>query len=447
MSRSVEPRRRFLRGLLAGGAGALAGCDTSLTGLVNDAPQRHPAPDPATLERRTDRYFVFYYMMGGWDITLATDPKPPGPKMHLAHQPDEVFSAGGQRFGPAMTALRPWLDRTGIIRGIKVDALNHPQARWQMVTGALRLPGEPVAASVQTILADTFGAPYALPNIASDGMRPAVFQGDRAPVVKPLRIASVDQLRALTDIEGATGAYADVVRNALVRRDALLAAKHRDSRLTDDFVTYGDLARAIGASDLATRELISGGYPIRTTDLVQRDSRWGRQAQLAVDLIRQDVAPVVSVGSGEFDSHNDNDYADHRNMVTRGFETVAAICDGLQNTPLADGGTLLDRTTIVVTSEFSREPWINELGGKHHWPTNSMVLIGNGVKPGTGGPTVFGATDDGLYPVMIDVETGATTGRGTDYLTTGNALATVLAIAGVDEAGLFDADPIMSVVA
>src|SRR5690606_5875878 len=112
---------------------------------------------------------------------------------------------------------------------------------------------------------------------------------------------------------------------------------------------------------------------------VNKSSRWAAQANLAVECIKQDLAPCVTVGSGEFDSHDRNEYVSHRQKVERGMETVAAICHGLEAHKLDEGGTLLDKTTVCVFSEFSREPWINELGGKHHWSANAVILIGNGV--------------------------------------------------------------------
>ena len=97
----------------------------------------------------------------------------------------------------------------------------------------------------------------------------------------------------------------------------------------------------------------------------------------------------------------------------------------------------------MVASEFSREPWINELGGKHHWPTNSMLFIGKGVRrsPAGSGPVVFGETDEGMYPVPIDPATGGHGARA-ETLGIGHALATVLQIAGIDPAPHVEEEPI-----
>lgn len=450
-------RRKLLRDAVLAGGGALVlpgvaylnGCMPS--GRPPDTKPRKPLPepepfDPFSAARKTDRYFVFYYMMGGWDITLLSDPKPPGPKM--APQFDyerETFLAGEHRFGPAMKPLQPWMEKMGVLRGLRAEALNHPQARWQLVTGQLRDPLKPLPRSVQTVLCERYGAEYALPNVSTDQMRPAVFLGDAPPHNKVLRIRSVKQLKQLTGIEGDTKYYSDRIQETISARDELLVEKYQHE-LAEQFHSYAELARAAGRTSLRQKAHSDDELDLAWTALVRENNKWGQQARLAVEMIRRDLAPVVTVGSGEFDSHNRSDYRSHRRYVERGFETVAAICDGLQRQKLKTGGTLLDKTTVVVSSEFSRQPWINELGGKHHWPTNTMVFIGNGVKRTPGGPTVFGDTDEGLYPVRMDPKTGSTEGRNADYLTTPMALATTLQLGGLDGEEAFDETPIGALV-
>lgn len=404
-------------------------------------------PDEPAIERpRTSRWFVFYYLMGGWDLSLLTEPAVKTPDYDVQYDPDDIFEVGGHRFGPAMRPLEPYMDRMGIVRGIKCEALNHPQARFQMVSGHFRKPFTPVTTSVQSHIAQAYGQGYPLPNLSTNIMRPAVFLGDLEHQYAPLRVASVDDLRRLTSVRGKPAAYARRIQQTIAERDAAFAKTH-GAPLAREFATYADLARTIARSDFARR--IGEPQPPRfdQTRRVRHDNRYGRMAHLAVEVVRRDLAPVITVGSGEFDSHNKHSYATHRMRVERGMETIAAICEGLADSPAPDGGTLLDHTTIVVTSEFSREPWINELGGKHHWAANSMLLIGNGVNHGGDGPRVFGECDDRQFPQPIDPATGRKDGRGADELLVPHALATVLAIAGLDPRKHLDVDPIAELIA
>lgn len=430
-----RPSRRDVLTRLALGGGALI-----LPGLAC-------VPEQPAVERpRTARWFVFYYLMGGWDLSLLTEPALETPDYHVQYRPDEIFEVGGHRFGPAMRPLVPYMDRMGIVRGIKCEALNHPQARFQMVSGRFRKPFAAVDASVQSHIAKAYGVGYPLPNLSTNIMRPAVFLGDLEHQYAPLRVASVDDLRRLTSVKGKPAGYADRIQQTIAERDEAFA-RANGTPLAREFATYADLARTIARSDFARRMAEPQPPRFAETRYVKHANRHGHMAHLAVEVIRRDLAPVITVGSGEFDSHNEHSYATHRARVVRGMETVAAICEGLADSPAPGGGTLLDHTTVVVTSEFSREPWINELGGKHHWDANSMLLIGNGVNPARSGPRVFGECDDRQFPQPIDPATGRRDGRGADELRVPHALATVLAVAGLDPRKHLDVDPIHEMIA
>ena len=426
-------RRDALLGLaLGGGALLLPGLACVPEAPIVDKPQ-------------TTRWFVFYYLMGGWDLSLLTEPAIEGPRYQVQYRPDEIWEAGGHRFGPALRPLAPYLDRMAIVRGIKCEALNHPQARFQMVTGHFRAPNADVPASLQSYIAKAYGQAYPLPNISSDSMRPAVFLGDLESHVKPVRVSSVEQLRALTSTQGKPAAYADRVMQTLTARDEAFARTHA-LPLAREFTEYAELSRRIARSDFGRRVAAAGAPDFDETPRVRHGNTFGKIAHLATEVVRRDLAPVVTIGSGEFDAHNEGLYAGHRTAVTRAMETVGAICESLDDTAAPQGGTLLDHTTIVVMSEFSREPWVNELGGKHHWHANSMLLIGKGVRRGEGGPRVFGECDDEQFPQPIDPATGRRDGRGADDLLVPHALATVMAVAGLDPRAHFDVDPIGDVI-
>lgn len=406
-----------------------------------------PERDPVATRPPSQRYFIFYYLLGGWDLSLLTEPSAPKPNYAVQYRPDEIFEAGGHRFGPAMKPLSPYFDRMAVLRGVKCEALNHPQARFQMVTGRFRPPHAPVAASVQSHIAAHYGQGYPLPNISGDQMRPSVFLGDLDPHLKPVRVASVEQLAALTRIEGRGAAYAERVMKTVAERDEAYAQK-TGAPLAREFASYAELSRAISQSRFGRQVAAAGPPRFTESGRLRHKSRNGQMAHLAAEIVRRDLAPVVTVGTGEFDVHNENMYAGHRRQVELAMETVAAICEALDDVAAPEGGTLLDKTTIVVSSEFSREPWINELGGKHHWAANSVLLIGNGVRGGTdGGPRVFGECDDMQFPQPIDPATGRTEGRGADDLLVTHGLATVLAIAELDPRAHFDVDPVQAVIA
>src|ERR1051325_9022513 len=67
---------------------------------------------PSELVRRTEHYFVFYFMMGGWDLVLTTEPVPSkADPFGTPYDEDDVVEAGGHKFGPAMKPLLPFANK------------------------------------------------------------------------------------------------------------------------------------------------------------------------------------------------------------------------------------------------------------------------------------------------------------------------------------------------
>ena len=423
-------RRGFLtRAALAGGALLLPS-----GGLLTSV-----GCGPSELVRRTQHYFVFYFMMGGWDLVLTTEPAPrKGDTVWIPYDDDDVVEVGAHKFGPAFKPLVPFAKKMSVLRGLFVDALNHPQARIRMCTGKFKPPGpRPIVPSVQSIIAEKIGLAYEIPNLSGDALRPATFRGNgQNERLEPVRVSSVEQLKGLVGWKGDVGKYRKDVEAALRKKDALTAKHFADVALAQDFKTYADLARDTLDSEYGSRVRGLGA------DLPSLD-RTSKNARLAVEAIKNDLAPVITVGSGEFDSHTKTQYASHPASVLRGMKTVAEICDGLESTSMPGNKTLLDYTTVVVCSEFSRAPNKNELGGKHHWSANSMLFIGKGTKHSKDGPTVVGACDDGVNAVPVNPSNGSFK-KGAELLEMTNALATVLAMAGIDPAPHFGPfDPVV----
>jgi hypothetical protein len=433
-------RRGFLSwAALSGGALVLpSGLFTTLGGGLASGCQG------AVKERRTDHYVVFYLMVGGWDLMLSSEPAQRKDGFWLPYDDDEVLEVEDARFGPAMKPLLPFASRMAVLRGIQVDALNHPQARFRMVTGQFKPPGNVIhAPSVQTLLSQKLGARYEMPNLSGDTIRPASFRGDIADArLEPVRVASIEQLKGLVNIKGELAPYRKDIEEALRKKDAITTRALGDSALARGYEDFSRLAKDVTQSDYPVRANDSSNI---VDDLVGKVDRVGSQVSLAVQAIRQDLAPVITVGTGEFDSHTKSEYGSHRTAVERGFKNVGAIATALDNTVLDDGTTLLDRTTIVVTSEFSRTPSKNELGGKHHWSTNSMFLLGKGVRRSGHAklPRMFGQVDENLVAVPVNPNNGSTK-KGAEELDMTHGLATVLAMAGIDPFPLLHQDPISS---
>ena len=92
----------------------------------------------------------------------------------------------------------------------------------------------------------------------------------------------------------------------------------------------------------------------------------------------------VSIENGHWDTHRKNTWS-LRELLCPSFDrAIPALLRDLQ-----DRG-LLEKTLVVVTTEFGRTPKINTLAGRDHWPNAFSILMAGG---GVQGGQVIGSTD------------------------------------------------------
>jgi uncharacterized protein (DUF1501 family) len=112
------------------------------------------------------------------------------------------------------------------------------------------------------------------------------------------------------------------------------------------------------------------------------DTRFGRGCLLARRLVENGVR-FVQVNLGGFDTHAGNFPA------MRGLGAVIDPAIGSLLGDLASSGRL-DRTLVLLLSEFGRTPDVNGSAGRDHYPAVfSCLLAGGGIKRGF----VLGGTD------------------------------------------------------
>ena len=124
------------------------------------------------------------------------------------------------------------------------------------------------------------------------------------------------------------------------------------------------------------------------------DTTFGRGCLLAKQLVETGVR-FVQVNRGGFDTHSNNFPA----MQAHGEVMDPAL--GSLVADLAENG-MLEKTLIVMMSEFGRTPKINMNAGRDHYPSVfSIFMAGAGIKGGT----VIGSSDkDGFKPDQRPVE-------------------------------------------
>jgi uncharacterized protein (DUF1501 family) len=122
----------------------------------------------------------------------------------------------------------------------------------------------------------------------------------------------------------------------------------------------------------------------------------------------------VSVNAGQFDNF---------------FDALDQLMDHLSTTPGLAAPWLIDEVVVVALSEFGRTPLVNGSGGKDHWPYNSAMVVGSGVR----GNRMIGRTDDGLIGKTIDFSTGEASDSG-DIIGPENLGAALMQLGGIDPA-------------
>jgi uncharacterized protein (DUF1501 family) len=118
------------------------------------------------------------------------------------------------------------------------------------------------------------------------------------------------------------------------------------------------------------------------------DTAFGRGAILAKRLVEKGVR-FVQVNRGGFDTHSGNFPAMRAHGETMDPALASLVAD------LAESG-MLEKTLVIMLSEFGRTPRINQDAGRDHWASVfSCFLAGGGIR---GGQVIGSSDKDGFNP-------------------------------------------------
>ena len=191
--------------------------------------------------------------------------------------------------------------------------------------------------------------------------------------------------------EGITKVRGDKRLETLREFNQNFAAKKKDERLAATETSIKDAVRLMRSPALEAFNLEKVAQ--KTLDRYG-DTAFGRGALLAKRLIEKDVR-FVQVNRGGFDTHSNNFPA----LENHGAAMDPALASLVQD--LADIGKL-EKTLIVMISEFGRTPKINDNAGRDHWPgVFSCMMAGGGIR---GGQVIGSSDKDGAYPDQRPVE-------------------------------------------
>jgi hypothetical protein len=391
----MENRRRTFLKVLGGAAAA---------GVASQPLFRAFADPPAA----SDEFFVLIHASGGWDVTLSLDPRnerrgliEPGSTDTIDTAPIrrwrnapldadsntfEIVRPSGSslRLGPAIGNLGDMPERLTVFNGLAMNTVSHADGTFFAATGRHLAGGKPIAASIDTMLANEFGRESLLPTVSVG--YPSTYVGNELDArVSPLRVNSVDTLSKMLNRGNVNTTAAD--RQAVT---AMLTEEARDlaarSWYRDEIEGFGlqlaalprmlspDVQQIFNASSLAAAQ--PSFFP---SPGLRFQNRAGVNCAFAVEAMKRNLVRCVSFASASHDTHNNN----YRNQP-------------LIQHPTLTGRRLSDHTHILLVSDFCRTPQINLTLGRDHYPNGSALVI----SPKFVGNTAFGrADDDQLLPV------------------------------------------------
>lgn len=417
----------------------------------------------------TDRNFVFLYFGGGWDQLLAFDPRDPDVFTADRISDTRIFPAYsligdasyGERmvtpevsgrvrsnlsFGPAVGKLADHYDLMTLVRGINMTTLGHEVGYRYFLTGKSPIGSAARGSSTATEIVGQMKPKVPIPSIAYN----IETYNDRYPgFANALKVSrandmilalspSPNQLDAeiekqLVDLRGLP-----VTCEAQLYDSRGLVKAYSESRDQMNTVLGGRLDRAF-RFELPENESVRGTYGLPGTG--PYDSPSGRAALVATAL-KKGISQCVSMTiAGGLDTHFGTQLSHARNLRD-GFNAVAGLVQDLRTSAHPSGGNFMDHTTILLFSEFSRTPLLNNFGGRDHHLTGSCAILGAGFKHNL----AFGKSGDvGMSPGLIDYKTGLPNPKGRNIFPE-EIIASLLASAGLDYS-ITRTDPLRAILA
>jgi hypothetical protein len=360
-------RRGILRSATAGGLATLLGMPVRelLAGEAETAPRRPARADAV----------ILLWMGGGMSHIDTLDPKP-------GAATGGEFSAlrtavDGLAVSEILPAVAAQLQHAAVVRSLTGESGDHGAAAHHVLTSYARVR-ELVHPSLGSIVAhevERLGDLPAFVSVGGEAPSPgylgqtaeAYFIGEPgqpdSTITLPEGITSVRSRRRLEVLAGLNAGFTGPGGPLVEAVDGSYAAAVNLMR-----------SPALAAFDLDREPAaIRAAYG---------DTRFGRGCLLARRLVENGVR-FVQVNLGGFDTHAGNFPA------MRGLGAVIDPAIGSLLGDLASSGRL-DRTLVLLLSEFGRTPDINGSAGRDHYPAVfSCLLAGGGIKRGF----VLGGTD------------------------------------------------------
>lgn len=377
----IATRRSFL-GRMAGsllGVGATAAFGPAAVARALQQPQDPQTQAPLVLGRATAKHVIYLFMRGGMSQIDTLDPKPGkatfGPTTAIETRADGVL------LGHYLPRLADQMDKACIVSSLSSKQGAHVQAQYLMRT-SYELRG--------TIQHPSLGAwchhlagrhnPTLPGHVIVGGGSDMPGAGFFPPDVQPLPIGSAeDGLQNANLPRGVDEERFQRRLKRLAELDQAFGEKQKQRGVQSYSKAYQEAVALMRSSDLAAFDLDLESAAMHAA---YGSTPFGAGCLLARRLVEHGVR-YVEVCCDGFDTHADN-FDRLGDLLPAVDQGLAALLADL------DARGLLQKTMVVLTSEFGRTPDIDQDQGRNHYPKAfSALLAGGGIRGGHR----FGSTD------------------------------------------------------
>ncbi|MDB5349580.1 MAG: hypothetical protein JWN86_827 [Planctomycetota bacterium] len=322
---------------------------------------------------------IHIFLPGGIAHQETFDPKPYAPIEYRGELNTIKTKLDGEVFCETLPKTAQIADKITVIRSMTHGEAAHERGTHNMFTGyrpspALQFP------SMGSVVAHEYGPKNNLPPYVCVPTMPNVYAGTGylSSSFSPFSLGSdpagagfkVQDL----DLPGGIDASRFATRkNVLQAVNEHFATKEKSDGLAA-MDTFYERAYSLIASPKAREAFNINAEPAPLRDAYGRNEA-GQRMLMARRLVEAGVR-FVALQYGGWDMHT-GIAAGMRGSMPAFDQAYAMLI-----TDLAQRG-LLERTLVMVSSEFGRTPKINKDAGRDHWPkVFSVVLAGGGVKKG-----------------------------------------------------------------
>ena len=322
---------------------------------------------------------IHIYLPGGIAHQETFDPKPYAPIEYRGEMGSIPTKIDGERFSETLPQTALIADKLTVIRAMTHGEAAHERGTHNMFTGyrpspALQYP------SFGSVISHEYGPKNNLPPYVCVPSEPNVYAGTGylSSSFSPFSLGSdpADPGFRVQDLNlpgEVTEPRFVARRNVLDAVNAHFAKKEKSDNI-GAMDTFYQRAYSLISSQKAREAFNIAAEPAKIRDEYGRNPA-GQRMLMARRLVAAGVR-MVTLQYGGWDLHT---------QIVPGMKSQMPAFDQALATLVRDleRSGLLDRTLVMISSEFGRTPKINKDAGRDHWPkVFSVVLAGGGVKKG-----------------------------------------------------------------